>query len=121
MAELAGHARQVHERARTRETNQKVPVFEEIDLGIERPEVEEGLTTDQRRRKGNVVVDQEQAGVVILREKPKSGVRFGLAGLEERGDRVGVCGNVRVRAGEGRQMLGIVEVVVVEESDERIL
>src|SRR5687768_14297912 len=93
MADLSGELGDVYEWSPTREPDQKVPVFEEIELRIEAAQVQKGISRDEERGQRNVVVDQQQIGIVILREEPQSRVRFGLPGPEENRDSVGVRGH----------------------------
>src|SRR5712691_9234131 len=112
-------------RAALRQPDQKIPIFEKIEGRIEAAEVEEGLPGDKKSRQRYVVVDEELLAIETLSENAHSRmrlVRSGGADADECGDRVGVprrilscarCGSERV------QVLGIEQIVVVEERDER--
>ncbi len=97
MAHLARDTRDAQKVAVLRETQEEVPVLEEIERGVEAARIEKRVAPQQQRRERDVVVDLQQVAVEVLRvdAQPRARlVRAAGAGAEERRDRVRVPGRV---------------------------
>ena len=83
VAVLAGHPRQVVERDPGGEPDQEVPVLEERQLLVERPDLGEERALDRERVERDVVVEQQDVGIEVAAVREAAlgaGPAAGLAG-----------------------------------------
>src|SRR5438105_14416254 len=72
--DLDGHARNMHEVTAARETNEEVPILEQVEVAIETAEGEELFAANEKSRKGAVVIREEEIAVEVGAEETESRV-----------------------------------------------
>src|SRR5437773_12199145 len=68
VTDLAGNSRHVNEVSALRESNQEIPILEEIECRIEAAHVEIGFARNEDRRQRNVVVEDQLLAIEVLAE-----------------------------------------------------
>src|SRR5687768_5558520 len=116
MSHLTGNARNSRKVPALGKADEKVPVFKEIEPGIESPALEEKVPRHEQRGQGNVVVHEQEIAIEIGREKTMTGpalVRPRGSDAQKCRDRVRVPRDLPADAvcsgDERRKMFGIEE------------